>query len=179
MKKRAPFNQNAAIRGAIRRVFARSPVVREVLMEGRREVPKYNKDSSRSKKDAVQYSCQVCFEWVSSTKISVDHIDPVISIESGFVDWNEFVTRLWCSKENLQRICDDCHQKKTNNERFQRQLKKDIEEISALEKAITISSEKDVVKAKLKKFSKKKISKLPDDVKARITALKLKIAIKV
>ena len=120
------FNQNAAIRGAIRRIFSRSPIVREVLMAGRREVPKFNKDGTRSKKDAVQYCCQVCNEWVSSTKVAVDHIEPVISVDDGFIDWNEFVERLgFDKKENLQRICDPCHNIKTQKERDLRSAKKD------------------------------------------------------
>ncbi len=56
-KKKPPFNQNAALRGAIRRIFSRSPVKIEVLMKVRREVPRYNQDGSRGKRDAVQYQC--------------------------------------------------------------------------------------------------------------------------
>lgn len=116
-KKRPPFNQNSAIRSALRRTFSRSPIVREVLMAGRREVPRYNKDGTRAKKDAVQYQCEVCGKWVGSTHVEVDHINPVIDNNIGFVDWNTFVARLFCGKENLQRICDDCHDKKTQAER--------------------------------------------------------------
>lgn len=173
MKKSPPFNQNMVIRGAIRRTFPRSPVYREVLYAGRREVPKYNKDGSRAKKDAVQYHCEVCLDWVSSTKIAVDHIVPVISVDNGFVDWNEFVARLYCSKENLQRICDDCHQKKTNKERFERNFKQELEQISALEKSANMN----VVKAGLKKFTKKKLgsSPYPQDFIDRVERLRASI----
>lgn len=123
------FNQNAAIRGALRRVFSRSPVVREVLMEVRREVPRYNKDKSRSKKDAVEYRCAVCNEFASSTKISVDHIIPVISTDKGFTDWNMFIDRLFCSKKELQPICHTCHKRKTNAERLERNKVKDLAEL--------------------------------------------------
>lgn len=119
-KKKPKWNENAAIRGALRRIFSRSPLVREVLMEGRREVPKYRKDGSRALKDSVQYQCQVCDKWVGSTKISIDHIDSVIPVNSTFLDWNQFVARLFCSKANLQRICEPCHNEKTQRERKQR-----------------------------------------------------------
>jgi len=122
-KKKPPFNENSAIRSAIRRVFSRSPTVREVLMKHRREIPKFNKDGSRAKKDSVQYQCAVCQKWISSTKVSVDHIEPVISIEEGFIDWNIFVQRLFCNILNLQTICDFCHQLKTNSERKMRKQK--------------------------------------------------------
>jgi 5-methylcytosine-specific restriction endonuclease McrA len=168
MKKKAPFNQNAAIRGAIRRIFSRSPVVREVLFEGRREVPRYNKDGSRAKKDSVQYQCQVCDEFVSSTKIAVDHKIPVISVEEGFQDWNIFVARLFCQKENLQRICDPCHQEKTNEERFQRQLKKDQELLELLK----FFKNKDDIKLHVKKFTKKKLEKYPKEFQDDVAKLK-------
>ena len=98
MKKPKTFNMNATIRGAIRRTFARAPVKQEVLKAVRKEFPKYNKDGTRSKKDAVCYLCNVCKEYKGSTHVSVDHIIPVVSVEEGFVDWNVFVERLYCVK---------------------------------------------------------------------------------
>jgi 5-methylcytosine-specific restriction endonuclease McrA len=115
-KRKPPYNQNSAIRSALRRAFSRSPIVREVLAEGRKESPKHRKDGSLAKKPSVRYQCQVCGEWVSSTKINVDHIDPVIPADSTFTDWNTYIARLWCPKSNLQRICEDCHNEKTRAE---------------------------------------------------------------
>lgn len=118
-KKRPKYNENSAIRSALRRAFSRSPIVREVLMAGRREVPKYNKDGSLAKKPSVQYHCETCGEWVSSTKVNVDHVDPVVPI-TGFTDWNTFIARLWCAITNLKRICSTCHDQKTAQERVAR-----------------------------------------------------------
>ena len=67
------WNEEAAIRGALRRVFSRSPVIREVMFKVRREIPKFNKDGSRSKKDAVQYLCSICQTYVGSTLVAVEH----------------------------------------------------------------------------------------------------------
>jgi 5-methylcytosine-specific restriction endonuclease McrA len=134
VKKKPPYNQNAAIRGALRRQFSRSPVVREVLMKVRREVPRYNKDGSRAKKDAVQYRCTPCGQWTKSTAVSVDHISPVIDVQAGFVDWNQFVARLFCDANNLQVICDTCHDDKTYAERIARltaQYNQELGEIKA------------------------------------------------
>ena len=102
----------------------------------RREVPKHNKDGNRSKKDSVQYRCNVCGEYVGSTFISVDHISPVVSVSDGFSDFNTFIERLFCHSDNLQVICDTCHNVKTNSERIARLLKQYTEELSALENAI-------------------------------------------
>lgn len=136
MKKKPPYNQNAAIRGALRRAFARSPVVQEKMSESRREVPRYLKDGTRAKKDWVQRQCEVCKQWVGSTKLAIDHVDPVISVQDGFQDWNVFIARLWCDKSNLQRICDTCHDNKTKQERISRLLKQYTEELDNLEKSI-------------------------------------------
>lgn len=116
VKKRPPYNVTGAIRGALRRAFSRSPMVREVLLKTRREVPKYRKDGTRAKKDAVQYQCNVCKKYVGSTHVSVDHIIPVVP-ETGFTDWKDFIERLFCGPENLQCICSSCHDLKTKKER--------------------------------------------------------------
>lgn len=151
-----PFNENAAIRGALRRVFARSPLVIEKIQESRREVPRFLKDGSRAKKDWVQRQCEVCLNWVGSTKIVIDHKIPVISTTTGFVDWNEFIARLWCSKDNLQRICSTCHDKKSYSERISRLLLQYGRELDDLE--INIKT-KTLSKAEALKTLKKYISK--------------------
>jgi len=139
-KKKPKYNQEAAIRGALRRAFSRSPLVQEVMAESRREVPRYNKDGSRHKKNWVQRQCQVCDEWVSTSKMAVDHKIPVISVEEGKQDWDEFIARLWCAKENLQRICDPCHDKKTYAERIARLKIKYTQELNDLEARIANAS---------------------------------------
>jgi len=173
MKKRPPYNQNAAIRSALRRTFSRSPVVREVMGEVRREVAKYNKDGSVAKKPSVQYQCSVCKQWVGSTKASVDHSTPVICIDLGFVDWNIFVDRLFCPKENLQVLCSDgvssCHQIKTNRERFERTYRAELNELK--------SFEPDEAGLKwLKKFTVKRLTSFeyPPEFKEIILALRVK-----
>ena len=153
-----PYNQNSAIRGALRRAFARSPLVVEKMQESRRTVPRYLKDGSRAKKDWVQRQCEVCGSWVGSTKISIDHKDPVVSVTDGFVDWNEFIDRLWCPKENLQRICDACHDVKTQKERISRLTLQYNEELDAVEELIKKGhiSKKEALSALKKYLAKKK-----------------------
>lgn len=141
-KKKPKFNQEMAIRGANRRLFARSPLVFEKLNESRQEFPRYKNDGSRAKKNWVKRQCEVCNEWVSSSHIAIDHIDPVVPPEgfpAEFNMWDRitlFLKRLWCDKQNLQRICDSCHDKKTQEERIARLLKKYHEELSQIEKEL-------------------------------------------
>lgn len=136
MKKRPPYNQESAIRGALRRAFSRSPLVREVLEESRQEFPRYKKDGTRHKKNWVKRQCQVCSAWAPSSQIVVDHIVPVVDVDDGFQDWNQYVLRLWCPKYNLQRICDPCHDLKTATERIARLTKQYTSELDELEDAI-------------------------------------------
>ncbi len=156
------WNQEAAIRGALRRTFSRSPVIREVLFKVRREVPKFNKDGSRAKKDAVQYRCGVCQVYVGSTHVSVDHIEPVVSVSDGFIDFNTFIQRLFCDANNLQVICDECHNVKTQKERIWRltlQYDKELDTLEAEIKAKTISTA-EALKSLKKYIAKKKTAGL-------------------
>jgi hypothetical protein len=169
MSKKPTWNEDSALRSAWRRIFSRSPIVREVLAEGRRTVPRYTKDGSRHKVDAVEYSCQVCLQWTPAKLVSVDHVVPVIDVEnvSGKVqDWNEFKRRLFCPKTNLQRICDDCHNKKTQEERSKRQTLKDklvLDQIEErLKSAWTLDEEKELKKQVSKFLTKKKAQATKD-----------------
>lgn len=158
-KKKPKYNQNSVIRGALRRAFARSPAVQEVMAASRREVPRYNKDGSRHKKNWVQRECQVCNAWVSTSKMAVDHINPVISVDDGFQDWNEFVARLWCDPKNLQRICDTCHDKKTQEERIARLLKQYTAELDLIEPKVDSIIKHPKIMGHLLKPIKKELSK--------------------
>ena len=86
----------------------------------------------------------MCNQWVGSTKIAIDHIDPVVppdGFPASFDMWDRitlFLKRLWCEKSNLQRICDDCHDKKTYKERIERLTKQytlELDEIETLLKS--------------------------------------------
>ncbi len=165
------WNQEAAIRGALRRTFSRSPIIREVLFKVRREVPKFNKDGSRAKKDAVQYKCNVCGTYVGSTMVSVDHIVPVVSVTEGFIDFNTFISRLFCDIANLQVICDSCHNTKTQSERINRLLLQYTKELDTLEdnlKNKVISKSEALVTLK-KYLAKKKTVGLDSIVKRALS----------
>jgi len=58
---------------------------------------------------------------VQMIKVQVDHKNSVIPIESGWKwDWNEFVDNLFCDIDNLQLLCENCHDIKTKKEQEQR-----------------------------------------------------------
>lgn len=175
-----PFNADSVLRGAWRRAFRQFPIKKEVLAEGTRYVPRFNKDGSRSKVDSKEHHCQVCNTWVKASvggenNIDVDHIIPVIDIHdtSGKVqDWNVYKARLVCDKSNLQRICKPCHKAKTKKETDFRQALKDAKDMDILEERIkfakSIQEEKDLKKKFTRFLNKKK------PVETRERAAKLK-----
>ena len=164
-KKRPKFNQEMSIRGANRRLFARSPLVREKLEESRQEFPRYKNDGTRHKKNWVKRECEVCGNWVPSSQIAIDHIDPVVPPEGfpvHFDMWDRitlFLKRLWCDKSNLQRICDPCHNSKTKAERVARYHIQYNEELDILEQRIKSHIAAPAVMAHLLKSTKKELSK--------------------
>lgn len=119
-KKRPKYNQNSAIRGALRRCFVRSPAIQEIMKANRREEMELKKDGSISKKKAVYFKCNKCGKWERRKNVSVDHIIPVIPTNSVFTTWDDFINRLFCDISNLQILCKSCHDEKTKKERDQR-----------------------------------------------------------
>lgn len=192
-KKKPPFNQEMAIRGANRRLFARSPLVLEKKDESRQEFPRYKNDGTRAKKNWVKRQCEVCLNWVGSTQIAIDHIDPVVppgGFPAHFDMWDRidmFLRRLWCDKSNLQRICETCHDAKTKAERIAKYLiiyNQELDEIeskmnSMFSSTITEAHAKPYIKQWKKELSKytakKKIADFPSVVER---ALKLKDKLK-
>jgi 5-methylcytosine-specific restriction endonuclease McrA len=156
-KKKKSYNKEQSIRSALRRAFSTSPIVREVMSLVRREIPRFNTNGSQSKKNSVQYLCSECNTWTKSSEISVDHIEPVIETGVGFVDWNTFVSRLFCSYDNLRVVCNTCHDKKTQAETTAKFRIRYMGDLRALAEKVKqgLISEKDE-KDELKKIIKKK-----------------------
>ena len=62
------------------------------------------------------YWCKLCDLVFPRKLVSADHVRPVIDPARGFVDWNEYITRLFCSESGFQIICKECHDEKTKRE---------------------------------------------------------------
>lgn len=93
----------------------------------------FNKDGSVSKRHCVQYECEQCHGQFTDDEVEVDHIDPVIDPNTGFVDWNTFISRLFVNlsiikatdtpdlvKGKLQVLCKTCHSAKSVAENKER-----------------------------------------------------------
>lgn len=59
------------------------------------------------------YLCNICEGKFGPKEIQLDHIEPVIHEEDGFIDWNIYLERLFCAEEGFQVLCKPCHEAKT------------------------------------------------------------------
>ena len=100
------------IKGAIRRLFSRSSLCREIL-EG--AVHK----TARGPRGGKQYICAKCKKWFANKEVQVDHIEPVMRYDETIqdLDYNTVVMRIFCDEDNLQVLCKPCHKIKTALER--------------------------------------------------------------
>lgn len=63
-----------------------------------------------------KYKCLKCEGIYGPREIDLDHIEPVISVEEGFIDWNTYINRLFVDEEGYQVLCKSCHKQKTHEE---------------------------------------------------------------
>lgn len=101
--------------GAIRRVFSRSDIRREVL-ESVKVVMHQDVAHPRVKHWS---RCPLCKKIAPRYQFAVDHIKPVIPLNRTQADmsWDDIINAIWCEKDNLQPICTKCHKEKTAHER--------------------------------------------------------------
>lgn len=99
----------------------------------RRFPPKYEtlnrafvgtKVNEKTKRTAKHYECNMCKNHFPAKDVEVDHIQPVVDPDVGFVSWDLFIERLYCKMENLQTLCKSCHKEKTKDERKERGAKR-------------------------------------------------------
>jgi len=69
-----------------------------------------------NKRQKFEYQCATCKQWFQEKKINVDHISPAGSLNCA-ADLPGFVERLFCEQDNLQVLCEKCHDVKTKIEK--------------------------------------------------------------
>ena len=68
------------------------------------------------KRQKYEYQCNTCKKWFPEKKINVDHIIGAGSLNCAD-DLPGFVERLFCEQDNLQVLCETCHDIKTKLEK--------------------------------------------------------------
>ena len=119
MKEWTEGRVKSFITSVLRSGYRRWPPKFETLKEAQRG----KQINEKTKRLAMHYECKKCKKSFPATQVQVDHIKPVVDAKTGFVSWDEFITRLYCTKENLQVLCKVCHDKKTKLEIKQRTKK--------------------------------------------------------
>lgn len=106
------------LKGAMRRVFARSELRRSVLEKA--YWPAYN-DPSRSRVK-TWVKCAGCGRAEAKSYAVVDHIEPVVPLDKSFEEMtlDETADRMWCEESNLQVLDEKCHKLKTKEENHAR-----------------------------------------------------------
>lgn len=99
--------------------------IRNQLRSGTRKWAPIQKVKKEANVRRGVYLCAGCKKEVPNTtkegrarktNIFVDHINPIVNPETGFVSYDEYINRMFCEKENLQLLCKKCHDVKTKEE---------------------------------------------------------------
>lgn len=108
---RITAKERGLIKGALRRVFSRSDLRKQIISasiidyrdEARPRVKKWSK-------------CASCGESHPTYLMDVDHINPVVPINSSLEEMSadDLVNNLWCEENNLRVIDKQCHNKITS-----------------------------------------------------------------
>lgn len=101
------------IKGSLRRVFSRSELRKQAL-----ELTIIDYKDPKRPRVKKWSQCASCKQPVPTYLINIDHIKPVVPIDKAFVDMSldDVVDAIWSDKNNLQGLCDSCHNVKTGLE---------------------------------------------------------------
>ena len=101
-KKPKKWNVKSRVQVALRSLWLKSPIRYAAIKIARVKRGKYK--------------CATCGNLFKVKEINVDHIDPIGS----WVDYNNYIEKLFCGVENLQCLCKECHSTKSSEEREKR-----------------------------------------------------------
>lgn len=78
-----------------------------------------------------KYRCATCKKIFGRKNIAVDHIQPVVNPNTGFIGFDDYIKRLFCPFDGLQILCNNgktsCHKKKSASEnKLRRTTKKKL-----------------------------------------------------
>jgi 5-methylcytosine-specific restriction endonuclease McrA len=124
MKKPDNPKEQNLVKGALRRIFSRSDLRKAALAK------QHIIHSDTNRPRVTKWSwCAICGVIEPTYTFEVDHIEPVIQVKETLNDLtlDQLAERIWCSIDNLQGICENCHKKKTKEEnRARRDYRKNV-----------------------------------------------------
>jgi hypothetical protein len=81
--------------------------------------PYFHMAMSRQRLERGLYQCESCKGSFGPKEINRDHVEPVIAV-TGWVNWEEYIKRLFVKSEGIQILCIACHENKTATENIMR-----------------------------------------------------------
>lgn len=125
--KKQPYDQRKFIEKTLRGAFKKTPMYHLAKARAKEEFTVLSKHDKPMRR--VHFRCAKCGKFfldkTGAKEIAVDHIDPVVDPKTGWVDYQTYITRLFCSIDNLQILCNfpklrdgvrSCHKIKTSEE---------------------------------------------------------------
>lgn len=103
------------LRSQLRRISQRWPPLYQIINEGARKATEKDREQWGNRIQKV-YDCEVCNGWFPRKMIESDHRIACGSLRCD-EDIGPFVSRMLVEKEGLRRICRECHQRRTKQER--------------------------------------------------------------
>lgn len=95
----------------------RHSFVRQSLRRASFRWPARNAAMKKARKARAQYECAMCKNLFGPKEVALDHIDPVVDPNDGFVSWDSYIVKLLCPEDGYQVLCHTCHDAKTAVER--------------------------------------------------------------
>jgi 5-methylcytosine-specific restriction endonuclease McrA len=109
--------------------------------------PPRNEIIKNARVDRGLYECAMCKGHFKREYIDIDHIIPVIDVQSGFTNWEDYVTRLLPDVDGFQALCKTCHESKTILEDHMRTNKSKMEK-----ERVKFEKKKQKEQEKMKKY---------------------------
>lgn len=111
---RTNFRQR--LREAVTSIDMRRFLIPHLRRIARMWPPKYQAQKLSRVKRGL-YRCADCRGLFGPKEIRMDHISPVVDPAMGFTTWDDYISRLFCSREGYQTLCLKDHDEKTKKER--------------------------------------------------------------
>lgn len=112
-----------------------SSFIKSLLRKGSMRWEPINQTKKAAWVERGKYRCNKCKQVVSLTldgkkNVFVDHVIPASDPVEGFTSWDDFIYGLFCEADNLQVLCKQCHDKKSEEEGKLRRKHKDWPSLS-------------------------------------------------
>lgn len=122
MSKYLTPKERNLLKGAMRRVFARSDLRKSII-----EASVIEHSDPKRKRVKTWCRCAICKQPTPKSYMQVDHILPLIGLHEQFseLSLDEVAERMWCDPTNLQACCEACHDAKSKAEnKIRREIKR-------------------------------------------------------